>query len=225
MLPSANIYAAPTLCRVRRHLACARPLHPRQRALCAAFVGTQNSKTCPQSYSQVETEAACRSLAAIGGKSYVGNVNLTSSPPGCFWLNVGGGVYLNTNANGAAHRNAQQLCAGAAARPPRRRMLGEAQTPQDTHRHAHRHSHTSDFQRFAGPNALVPTFSPSHGTAARCCMSHGPSDAALHPSRCSGVWNSVQHSRSAAQTATAARKSILGSRPRRRARAWRPSPA
>jgi hypothetical protein len=81
--------------------------------LCAAFVGTLNSMVCPQSYSQVTTEAACKSLAAIGGKSYGGNVTVATLPPGCFWLNVGGGVYLNTHASGAAHANAQQLCAGA----------------------------------------------------------------------------------------------------------------
>jgi hypothetical protein len=80
--------------------------------LCAAFVGTANSKTCPRSYLQVETEATCQSFAAIADKLYAGSVNVTSVPPGCFWLTVGGGVYLNTNANGASHPNAQQICAG-----------------------------------------------------------------------------------------------------------------
>jgi hypothetical protein len=93
---------------------------------CAAFVGTSTSKTCPQSYSQVRTEAACQSLAAIGGKSYPGSVNVATLPPGCFWLTVGGGVYLNTHATGAAHANAQQLCAGAPTRPRRRCMRSGA---------------------------------------------------------------------------------------------------
>jgi hypothetical protein len=94
------------------------PLYPRRRAMGAAFVGTFNSRTCRRSYSQVPTEAACQSLAAIAEKWYGGSVNLTSSPPGCFWLKIGGGIYLNTHATGAAHPNAQQLCAGAPnARP------------------------------------------------------------------------------------------------------------
>jgi hypothetical protein len=40
-----------------------------------------------------------------------------------------------------------------------------------------------------------------------------------------GVWISVQPSRLAAQTATTACQAILGSRPRRHVRAWRPSRA
>jgi hypothetical protein len=63
-------------------------------------------------------------LAAIGGKAHVGSVNVATLPPGCFWLNVGGGVYLNTHATGAAHADAQQLCAGAlpSRAQPRARM-------------------------------------------------------------------------------------------------------
>jgi hypothetical protein len=91
----------------------------------------------------------------------------------------------------------------------------------------------------AGPDAdaTVPTFSPLRGTAAQPrCAAHGPhglSTCAVlrgfallcqrRPRGC--VWNAVQPSRSVAQTATAAPQTILGSRPRRRARAWRPSRA
>jgi hypothetical protein len=96
----------------------------------AAFVGTPNSKTCPQSYFQVETEAECQSLAAIADKWYGGSVNLKSSPPGCFWLNVGGGIYLNTHATGAAHRNAQQLCAGAPNARPTAACMGRRKHPK-----------------------------------------------------------------------------------------------
>jgi hypothetical protein len=85
---------------------------------CAAFVGTAlNSKACPQNFDSVKTEAACQSLATISSKSYVGSVNIVSFPPRCFWLNVGGGVYWNTHANGGPNPNAQQLCAGAPAPP------------------------------------------------------------------------------------------------------------
>ena len=81
----------------------------------AAFVGTTNSKTCQVSYLQVITEAACKSLAAIGHKLYGGSVSLASFPAGCFWFTVGDGVYLNRNADGRAHPNTQLLCAGAPA--------------------------------------------------------------------------------------------------------------
>ncbi len=96
-------------------------------AVCAAFAtGTTNSKECPPSYFQAKTDAECKSLAAIGSKLYGGSVNLTSLPPGCFWLTVGGSVFLNKNAKGVAHANAQLLCAGA---PP-------ARTDRRIHRHA-----------------------------------------------------------------------------------------
>jgi hypothetical protein len=96
-------------------------------AVCPAFAtGTTNSKECPPSYHRAKTDAECKSLAAIGSKLYVGSVNLTSLPSGCFWLTVGGGVFLNTNAKGIANANAQLLCAGA---PP-------ARTDRRIHRHA-----------------------------------------------------------------------------------------
>jgi hypothetical protein len=82
-------------------------------APCAVFVGTANSQACRRGYSQVTTEAACKSLALIGGKWYGGTVNLTSVPPGCFWFNLGDVVFLNTNPAGNRQLNAQQLCAGA----------------------------------------------------------------------------------------------------------------
>jgi hypothetical protein len=114
--PAACLRPAPP-CRRCDSAFCRHVGSQRRPALCAAFVGALNSRTCPQGYSQVTTDAACKSLAAIGGKSYGGSVNAATLPPGCFWLNVGGGVYLNTHATGAAHPNAQQLCAGA---PPSR---------------------------------------------------------------------------------------------------------
>jgi hypothetical protein len=104
---------------------------------CAAFVGTLTGKTCLLGYSQVKAEAACQSLAAIAGKSYGGSVNLTSFPPDCFWFNVDGGVYLNTYATGAAHPNAQQLCAGGAPAPP-----SHAQPRPRCARHADTRTHT-----------------------------------------------------------------------------------
>jgi hypothetical protein len=110
--PHRPLLAAPP-CR-RRDSASCRHVHCQRRpAFCAAFAGTFDSRTCPQGYSQVTTDAACKSLAAIGGKPYGGSVNAATLPPGCFWLTVGGGVYLNTHSTGAAHANALPLCAGA----------------------------------------------------------------------------------------------------------------
>jgi hypothetical protein len=106
---------------------------------CAAFVGMFNSKACPQSYWQVKTEAACQSLAAIGGKAYGGSVNVTTLPPGCFWLTVGGRVYLNTHATGGAHANAQQLCVGAAI-PPSRAQPRAPDAQARRHPCAHTHA-------------------------------------------------------------------------------------
>jgi hypothetical protein len=105
---------------------------------CAAFVGTaldtKGSKACPQSFFSVRTEAACQSLAAIAGKPYGVSVNLATSPSGCFWLTVGGGVYLNTHPDGAANPSAQLLCAGGAPSPP---SHAQARIPAHSCLHTH----------------------------------------------------------------------------------------
>jgi hypothetical protein len=81
--------------------------------LLAAFaMGNTGSKDCPTNYDRVTTDAECKSLAAIGGKLYGGSVNLAAFPSGCFYLSVGGAVYLNTNAKGLPEPNAQLMCAG-----------------------------------------------------------------------------------------------------------------
>jgi hypothetical protein len=126
-----------------RRRECAGTLYPRWPCLCAAFVGTANSKACPRSYFQVKTEEACQNLAAIADKPYIGSVNVSASPSGCFWLAVGGGVYLNTNTAGTANLNAQQLCAGA---PYARTAVACMGRNHQRHAHAHTHSHTSDLQ-------------------------------------------------------------------------------
>jgi hypothetical protein len=104
---------------------------------CAAFDSKLSSKACPQGFSQVTTEAACQSLAAIGGKAYVGSVNIASFPAGCLWLIVGGGVYLNNHSTGAAHPNAQPLCAGARRRAQPRTPLREARRIAHPSPHTH----------------------------------------------------------------------------------------
>ncbi len=82
------------------------------------------------------------------------------------------------------------------------------------------------------PRSALPAVRPL--AAQPRCMAHGPHGLAtcavlrVFAPRAmprGGVRNASQHSRIAAQTATTARKTILGSRPRRRARAWRPSRA
>jgi hypothetical protein len=122
--------------------------------LCAAFDGTLNSMVCPHGYSQVTTEAACESLAAIGGKSYAGNVTVATFPPGCFWLNVGGGVYLNTHATGAAHPNAQQLCVRGAPATPSHAQPRAPDARQRTHAHSSLHTHTRPAIAHVGTLAL-----------------------------------------------------------------------
>ena len=104
---------------------------------CAAFDGLLGSKACPQGFFPVQTDAACQSLAAIGGKSYGGSVIVATLPPGCFWLTVSGGVYLNTHATGAAHPNAQPLCAGARRRAQPRTPMREARRIARPSPHSH----------------------------------------------------------------------------------------
>jgi hypothetical protein len=70
------------------------------------------------------------------------------------------------------------------------------------------------------PRSALPAVRPLQ-RAHTSCHAH----CAMPTTAARGAWNSVQHSRWAARTATAAPETILGSRPRRRARAWRPSPA
>ncbi len=112
-------------CRRRDSASCRLCSQPRGGPRCAAFDGKLSSKACPQGFAPVTTKAACQSLAAIGGKPYAGSVNLASFPPGCFWLTVGGGVYLNTHSDGNANPNAQPLCAGARRRAQPRITMRE----------------------------------------------------------------------------------------------------
>jgi hypothetical protein len=143
---------------------------------CAAFDGKLSSKACPQGFSQVTTEAACQSLTAIGGKSYGGSVTVATFPSGCFWLRVGGGVYLNTHSDGNANPDAQPLCAGA----PPSRAATHASHPRTRTRRV-RVGACAPALRLAagttataGPSATAPTLSPPGGTAARRSASlHG----------------------------------------------------
>ena len=220
--------------------------------LCAVFVGTFNSKTCPQSYSSVQTDVACKSLAAIGSKSYGGSVNVTTLPPGCLWLTVDAGaaidgavgVYLNTHSIGAAHIKAQQLCVRGTAAPPslaQPRAPGvQARRPAHSTPHTHNHA-TCDGcgllrRQLRRPECDCGCRAECDGASAQPSRWYGRSarSTSLHgvwPGQCGNmccaaricnmprgaVRNFVQHSRIAAQTATAALKTIFGSRPRRRA--------
>jgi hypothetical protein len=93
----------------------------------AAFeIGGANSNGCPANYSRLETEAACKSLAAIAGATYDRSDNYEYYPAGCFWHTVSRKFYWNTHESGASNSFAQPLCAGAPARP--------APPPQPRHR-------------------------------------------------------------------------------------------
>jgi hypothetical protein len=85
----------------------------------AAFeIGGASSNGCPQNYSRLEIEAACKSLAAIAGGTYDRSDNYSYYPAGCFWHTVSRKLYWNTHASGASNSFAQPLCAGAPATPP-----------------------------------------------------------------------------------------------------------
>ena len=80
---------------------------------CAAFkIGSTNSKDCAPRYGSLETEDACRSLAAIAGRAYGGNATYAFYPTGCFRHTVSGQFYWNTHPSGASNSFAQPLCAG-----------------------------------------------------------------------------------------------------------------
>jgi hypothetical protein len=85
----------------------------------AAFKDSRTSSNdCPKSYSRLETEEACISLAAIAGANmYGGTEEYEYYPAGCFWHTVSRKFYWNTHRSGASNSFAQPLCAGAPARP------------------------------------------------------------------------------------------------------------
>ena len=84
----------------------------------AAFqIGGTNSNGCPANYSRLETEAACKSLAAIASGTYETRGDYKYYPAGCFWHTVSRKFYLNTHGSGASSSFAQPLCAGAPAPP------------------------------------------------------------------------------------------------------------
>ena len=84
----------------------------------AAFeIGGTNSNGCPANYSRLETEAACKSLAAIASTKYETRGDYKYYPAGCFWHTVSRKFYWNTHGSGASNSFAQPLCAGAPAMP------------------------------------------------------------------------------------------------------------
>jgi hypothetical protein len=84
----------------------------------AAFeIGDTNSNGCPTNYYGLQTEEACKSLAAIAGASMDANSDAyTYYPAGCFWHTVSRNFYWNTHGSGASNSFAQPLCAGARRR-------------------------------------------------------------------------------------------------------------
>jgi hypothetical protein len=89
----------------------------------AAFEIGGPSSDCPANYSRLETEAACKSLAAIAGSSmYGGSDEYLYYPAGCFWHTVSRKLYWNKHGSGASNSFAQALCAGAPQRRHARQM-------------------------------------------------------------------------------------------------------
>jgi hypothetical protein len=111
----------------------------------AAFgIGSTNSNDCPQKYSRLETEAACKSLAAIAGVSMdVNSQAYKYYPAGCFRHTVSGKFYWNTHGSGASNSFAQPLCAGAPQRRHARQMNASLNCCSYVPHHHQINQHTS----------------------------------------------------------------------------------
>ena len=84
----------------------------RRAAACAGFVlGEYNASACPLGSSKIVLEAACASVAAALGRTYVGSETSADFPSGCYIAN--NSVYFNGHPTGAPRDAIQPLCAGA----------------------------------------------------------------------------------------------------------------
>jgi hypothetical protein len=109
------------------HGCCGRPRGRACRALCAgAYVsGAAGSNECPAGSARIETEAACRTVAAAAGK-FEGTTfvwTASSFPRGCYYYTDYNIAYFNTDAVGTGNSGAQLLCAAVSttgAPPPHR---------------------------------------------------------------------------------------------------------
>ena len=86
----------------------------RRAAACAGFVlGSFNTNTCPLGSSKIVLEAACASVAAALGRTYVGSETSADVPSGCYdYIDGGGYVFFNARHTGAPNPSWQPLCAG-----------------------------------------------------------------------------------------------------------------
>ncbi len=81
--------------------------------------GAFESNDCPLGSTRIESEAECKSAAAIIGQTWRQNESRTDRPKGCFFFNQDPwtGVYLNTHSTGSGYVFAQPLCAAGGATP------------------------------------------------------------------------------------------------------------
>jgi hypothetical protein len=140
---------------------------------CAAFkMSSTNSKDCTP-YGSLETEAACKSLAAIANQGYAGSAPYAFYPIGCFRHTISGKFYWNTGPSGSVNSFAQALCAGT---PPSRtaaactvrlssEMRGKCMPHPEVLLRKEEGGSDDEKTATAGPATAPPTFS-SNGTAA-----------------------------------------------------------
>ncbi len=80
----------------------------------AAFEMVRSNGTCPASFSPLDLESVCKTIAGVANKTYGGSVKNSIYPASCYWNAVTGGIYFNTLAVGADNYFSRLICVGAA---------------------------------------------------------------------------------------------------------------
>jgi len=73
-----------------------------------------NNGTCPASFSPLDLESVCKTIAGVANKTYGGIVKDSTYPASCYWNEVTSGIYFNTLAVGADNYFSRLICVGAA---------------------------------------------------------------------------------------------------------------
>ena len=80
----------------------------------AAFKLVRSNGTCPASFSPLDLESVCKTVAGVANKTYGGIVKDSTYPASCYWNAVTSGIYFNTLAVGADNFFSRLICVGAA---------------------------------------------------------------------------------------------------------------
>ena len=94
--------------------------------LCAAdyVLGPANTNACPAGYSKITDVTTCEAAAIAVAKPYSQSYLSSTKPSGCYLGLVIQAVYINPHPTGAAAADAQPLCKGTGAQPPRAHLRG-----------------------------------------------------------------------------------------------------